>query len=226
MVQDPLVGEQSWPYTMNPLPHMFKNLYIKLLVNNFLVERFLQAETNKHCLHLWLWNPDFIVAGWIWKFPLQALQLCFRIILTTPTSIVSNSSDQSFVILLDLLQQILPPLLLVLSKILGRHICTNFLRPQIFRQFNPKTSIILHQRCYLFDVSIRFWCFPTPRSVTGLIFLFLPKTVFFVQEHVFSINITNILVDFSKARTKFHANSLFKLFNTHFRSEISDHYLS
>jgi hypothetical protein len=34
MMQDPLVGEQFWPHTMNLLSQMFQNLEVKLLVDS------------------------------------------------------------------------------------------------------------------------------------------------------------------------------------------------
>jgi hypothetical protein len=163
MVQDPRVGEQFRPYTMNPLPQMFKILDVILLVDslswwNKLSKHYLFTfkETNKHCL-----SYDCDIHTLLWQGELACYAASLQDYIENPqlsSPVVTQIS--CFVILLDLLQRInesfLPPLLLVLSEVLGHHICTNFLVPKFSIKINRKTSIIRHQRCYLFDVFIRF----------------------------------------------------------------------
>lgn len=92
MVQDPLVGEQFWPHTMNPLSQTFQNLKIK--TSGWQCDQLWQTlsalslchQRNKLILS-WLFTltPALSWVRVIWRFPLHALPLCLRIYTEKPS---------------------------------------------------------------------------------------------------------------------------------------------
>lgn len=140
MVQDPLVGEQFWPHTMNPLSQTSQNLKIKTSGWQFdqmgqtLSALSLCHQRNKPILSwLFILTPALSWVRVIWRFPLHALPLVSGYIQKNPAFTLSDDSVQPSGILLNLLQKISAnfPLSsqMIVTEVTGHHLCTNFPHP-------------------------------------------------------------------------------------------------
>jgi hypothetical protein len=146
MLQDPLVGEELWPHTTNPLSQTFQGLKGRLLVDSPIrwdaLSCIIPLQSKKQISIFFGFRFDtraLLGAGLSPTFPLHVLPLCLRVILKP-----QFSAPEPFVFSSVRYERTLPPLLVkFLVTVLER---------AIFISSFPSKSICS------FSVDIRFFC--------------------------------------------------------------------